>query len=86
MRPILLRWCKSEKGNFDDGGGELIEEIWMAREVRGKAAESLTGAWQRVDGQMMMILAALCRSVEDLPGDRSYVLIGDSVWKIRWKQ
>ena len=49
----------------------------MAREERGKAAESLTGAWQHMDGQMMMILMALCRSVEDLPGDLSYVLIGD---------
>ena len=58
----------------------------MAREARGQAAESLTNTWKCVNGQMMMILAALCRSVEDLPGDRSYVLIGDSVWKIRWKQ
>ena len=58
----------------------------MAREARGKAAESLTGAWQRVDGQMMMIPVALCRSIEDLPGDMSYVLIGDPVWKIRRKQ
>ena len=43
----------------------------MAREARGIAAESLTGAWRRVDGQMMMIPAALCRSVERLPGDMS---------------
>ena len=48
----------------------------------GKAVVSLTGAWKRVNGQLMMILAALCRLVEDLPGDRSYVLIGDPVWKI----
>ena len=58
----------------------------MECEVRGKAAESLTGVWQRVDGQMMMISAALCRSVEDLPGYMSYVLIGDPMWKIRWRQ
>ena len=58
----------------------------MAREARGKAAESLTGAWRRVDGQMMLIPAALCKSVEDLPGDMSYVLIGDPVWKIRQRQ
>ena len=31
----------------------------MAREAHGKAAKSLTGAWQHVDGQMMMIPAAL---------------------------
>ena len=68
-----------ENGDSDDGSGELIREIWMAREVRGKAVESLTGTWRCVDGQMLMILAALCRSVEDLPRDMSYVLIGDPV-------
>ena len=55
----------------------------MAREACGKAAESLTGAWRCMDGQMMLIPASLCRSVEDLPGDMSYVLIVDPVWKIR---
>ena len=51
-----------------------------------KLPNSLTDAWWRVDGQMMMIPADLCRSVEDLPGDMSYVLIGDPVWKIRRRQ
>ena len=59
MRLIFLWLCRSEKDDSDDGDGELIGEIWMARKARGKAAESLTGAWQRVDGQMMMISAAL---------------------------
>ena len=86
MRPILLRWCRSEKDDSDDGGGELIGAILMACEMREKAAESLTGMWWRVDGQMMMIPAALCRSVEKLPDDMSYVLIGDPMWKIRWRQ
>ena len=54
--------------------------------AHGKAAESLTGTWQRVDGQVMMIWAALCRLVENLPGDMSYVLIGDPMWKIRRRQ
>ena len=58
----------------------------MAREARGIAAKSLTSAWKRVDGQMIMIPTALCRSVEDLLGDVSYVLIGDPVWKIRRRQ
>ena len=31
----------------------------MAREARGKAVESLTGAWQLVDGQMMVIPMAV---------------------------
>ena len=86
IRPIFLRLCRSEKDDSDNGGDELIGVILMAREARGQAAESLTGAWKRVNGQLMMIPAALCRSVEDLPNVRSYVLIGDSVWKIRWKQ
>ena len=58
----------------------------MAHEARGTAAESLTGAWRCVDGQMMMIPAALCRSVEKLLGDMSYVLIGDPMWKIQQRQ
>ena len=58
----------------------------MAREARGKAVESLTGAWQRMDGQMRMIPAALCRSLENLHDDMSYVLIGGPMWKIRWRQ
>ena len=86
IRLIFLRLCRSEKDDSDDGGGELIEATLMAREARGKAAESLTGAWKRVNGQLMMISVALCRSVEDLSGDRSYVLIGDPEWKIRRKQ
>ena len=85
MRPIFLRLCRSEKDDSDDGGGELIGAILMVREARGQATESLTGVWKCVNGQMIMIPAALCRSVEDLPGDRSYVLIGDMVWKIRRK-
>ena len=44
----------------------------MVREACGKTAESLTGAWWRMDSQMMMILAALCRSVENLSDE--YVL------------
>ena len=86
IRSIFLRLCRSKKEDSDDDGGELIEAILMAREAHGQATESLTCAWKRVNGQLMMISAALCRSVEDLPGDRSYVLIGDPVWKIRRKQ
>ena len=51
----------------------------MAHEACGKAAELFD---RRVDGQMMMIPAALCRSVENLPSDMSYVLIEDLMWKI----
>ena len=86
MRLIFLQLCRSEKDDSNDGDSELIRAILMAHEARGQAAKSLTSAWKRVNGQMMMIPAALCRSVEDLPGDRPYVLIGDPVWKIRLKQ
>ena len=56
----------------------MIEATQMAR---GKAAESLTDAWRRVSGQMMMIPTAMCRSVENLHVDISYVLIGGLIWK-----
>jgi len=55
--------------------------IGATQMARGKAAESLTGAWRRVRGQMMMIPAAVCRSVENLDVDISYVLIGGLMWK-----
>ena len=44
-----------------------------------QTAESLIG----VEGQMMMIPAVLCRSIENLQGDMSYVLIGGPMWKIQ---
>ena len=52
----------------------------------GKAAESLIGAWRRMEGQMMMIPVALCRLVENLQGDISYVLIRGLMWKTRRRQ
>ena len=86
IRPILFRRRRSEQVNSDDGGGEVIGAALKAREARGKATESLTGAWQHVDDQMMMIPAALCRSLENLHGDMSHVLIGGPMWKIQRKQ
>ena len=67
----------------NDGGGELIGAVLKAREAGGNSAESLTGAWQRVDGQMNWISADLCRSFENLHGDMSYVVIGGPMWKIQ---
>ena len=86
IRPILFRWHRSKQVNSDDGGSEVIEAILKARKARGKAAESLTDAWQCMDDQMRMIPAALCRSLEYLHGDMSYVLIGGPIWKIRRRQ
>ena len=61
----------------------MIGAIQMAR---GKAAESLIGAWRCVEGQMMMISAVWCRSVENLHVDISYVLIGGLMWKTQRRQ
>ena len=37
---------------------------------------ALTSEWRRADGQMRNFLAALCRGIEKLHNDMSYVLIG----------
>ena len=84
--PILFRRRRSEQVNSDDGDGEVIGAVLKAREARGKAIESLTSSWQRVDDQMRMISAALYRSLKNLHGDMSYVLIGGLMWKIRQRQ
>ena len=81
IRPILFRQRRSKQVDSDDGGGELIGAVLKAREARGNSAESLTGAWQRVAGQMNWIPADLCRSLENLHSDMSYVVIGGLMWK-----
>ena len=86
IRPILFRQCRSEQVDSDDGGGEVIGAVLKASEARGNSAESLTGARQHVDDQMSLIPAALCRSLENLHGDVSYVVIEGSMWKIRRRQ
>ena len=86
IRPILFRRRRSEQVDSDDSGGELIGAVLKARVARGNSAESLTGAWKRVAGQMSWIPAALCRSLENLHGDMSYVVIGGPMWKIRRRQ
>ena len=60
--------------------------IGAIMKAHGKAAESLIGVWWRVEGQMMMIPASLCRSVENLHIDIFYVLIGGLMWKTRRRQ
>ena len=71
IRPILFWRRRLEQVDSDDGGGEVIGAILKVREKRGKAAVSLTGAWQCVDDQMRMILVTLCRSLENLHDDMS---------------
>ena len=38
-------------------------------------AETLIDAWRHVDGQMVKFPAALCKGIEKLHGDGSYVLL-----------
>ena len=83
IRPILFRQRRSEQMGSDDGGGEVIGAVLKAHEAGGNSAESLTGTGQHVDDQMSLIPAALCRSLENLHGDMSYVVIGGPMWKIR---
>ena len=80
MRSILFRWCRLEKDDSDNGSSETIKAILKAR---GRNCRIFN---QHVEGQMMMILAALCRSVENLHGDMSYVIIEGPMWKIRQRQ
>ena len=58
---------------------------WRVRRVE-LFAETLTSAWWRVDGQMWMFLAVMCRAIENLHDDISYVLIGGQRWQIQWWQ
>ena len=80
MRPILFWWCRLEKEDSDNGDDEMIGAILKAR---GRNYQIICRC---VECQMMMIPAALCRSVENLHGDMSYVLIGGPMWKIRRRQ
>ena len=50
----------------------MIRAILKAGEMRGTNCRIFD---RRIEGQMMMISVALCRSVENLQGDMSYVLI-----------
>ena len=86
MRLILFWRRRSEQDDSDDIGDKVIGAVLKAREARGKAVESLIDAWQCMDDQMRMIPTALCRSLENLHGDMSYVLIGGPMWKIRRRQ
>ena len=86
MRLILFWRRRSEQDDSDDIGDKVIGAVLKAREARGKPVESLIDAWQCMDDQMRIIPTALCRSLENLHGDMSYVLIRGLMWKIRWRQ
>ena len=57
-------------------GATRSEQPWWRVKRVEDFAKTLTGAWWRVDIQMRMFSAALCRGIEKLHGDMSYVLIG----------
>ena len=73
MKPILFRKCRLEKEKFDGGRGNKIGVTLVAREACGKFGRNFD---RHVDGQMRIFPAALCRGIEKLHGDGSYVLIG----------
>ena len=45
IRLILFRQRRSEQVDSDDDNGEVIGAVLKAHEARGKAVESLAGAW-----------------------------------------
>ena len=51
------------------------EQPWWSVKRVENLAGSLSGMWQCVDGQMRIFPTALCRGIEKLHGDGSYVLI-----------
>ena len=52
------------------------EQPWWRMKLVENLAETLTGAWWRMGGQMRMFPVELCREIEKLHDDMSYVLIG----------
>ena len=72
MKPILFRRCKLEKEDSYGVGGNKIGATLVARETRGIICRNFD---RRMDGQMSMFLAAMCKAIENLHDDISYVLI-----------
>ena len=83
MKPILFRRCKLKKDDSYGVGGNKIGATLVAHETHGIICWNFD---RRVDGQMSMFLAAMCKAIENLHGDISYVLIGGQRWQIRWWQ
>ena len=73
MKPILSRKFRSEKDDSDDVSGNKIGATLVACEARGIICQNFD---RRVDGQRWIFPAAMCRAMENLHSDMSYVLIG----------
>ena len=72
MKSILFRRCRLEKDNSDGVSGNKIGATLVAREACGIICRNFD---RSVDGQMLMFLAVMCRAIENLHGNISYVLI-----------
>ena len=73
MKLILSRKCRSEKDDSDGVNGNKIGATLVAHEARGIIGRNFDRC---VDGQTWIFLVAMCRSMENLHGDISYVLFG----------
>ena len=88
-----IRWSRSFSEDADQRKTILMvlaatrSELpwWRVRRME-LFAKTLTSAWQCMNGQMWMFLVAMCKAIENLHGDISYVLIGGQRWQIRWWQ
>ena len=72
MKSILFRRCRSEKDDSNGISGNKIGATLVAREAHGIICRNFD---RGVDGQMRMFLATMCRAIENLHNDISYVLI-----------
>ena len=80
MKPILFRRCRSEKYDFDGVSSNKIGATLVAHEACGIICRNFN---RHVDSKMSMFLAVVCRAIENLHGDISFVLIGGQRWPIR---
>ena len=74
MKPILSRKCKSKKDDFDGVSGNKIGATLVEHKAHGIICRNFD---LRVDDQRWIFRAAMCRALENLHGDISYVLIKD---------
>ena len=65
MKLILFQRCRSEKDNSDGVDGNKIGATLVAREAHGIICRNFDRC-----------VVAMCRVIENLHGDISYVLIG----------
>ena len=73
MKPILFWKSRSKKDESNGGEGNKIGATLVVCETHVKFVRNFDRC---VDGQMKICLVALCRGIEKLHGDGSYVLIG----------